>query len=354
MNAIRIILVAVVAACSAPSTEAAIGDGGADDIYDEETSLGVCAPSGTAETTEQGDLILRLEDRQNFSFQSNLHIRSQDIKAGANIHFDWEALTVDMLQRAVDDTHGIDMMSVVLFSLTPDALLKKMNADALSMAAAAAAGYLYTDPTRPNADYLELLSVGGASLSEEKLLSYLDPHQYDPNEHSYTVMLAEGRVIGQNHRMIHLFRPVDGETNQTIELTNDAAQIAYSARIDDRDPILLPANRTDITLDRRESLTQDSLGRPFVPTQITDVLVAHYTTMTAAELETRFLELESAADKLFRGDVVSGARLGLSQLTDAGGTPFSGITDSGTWIVALICGNCANPAPWFLSVLETC
>ena len=36
---------------------------------------------------------------------------------------------------------------------------------------------------------------------------------------------------------------------------------------------------------------------------------------------------------------------------DSAGNPFTGITSDGTWLVGLICGNCQNPAPWYLSVL---
>ena len=36
------------------------------------------------------------------------------------------------------------------------------------------------------------------------------------------------------------------------------------------------------------------------------------------------------------------------------GKAFTGISTSGTWIVALRCGSCRNPAPWYLTVLKPC
>jgi hypothetical protein len=102
-------------------------------------------------------------------------------------------------------------------------------------------------------------------------------------------------------------------------------------------------------------MTTNAMGREFVTTQITDVQLAHYS-MTPAELQDQFLGLldPTTADQMWTGSVPSGTSVVLSSLTDEGGQPFSGIDDTGTWIVALFCGDCMNPAPWYLSRLETC
>ena len=57
---------------------------------------------------------------------------------------------------------------------------------------------------------------------------------------------------------------------------------------------------------------------------------------------------------MYRGDVAAGNSLALHDLKDANGQPFAGIDGSGTWILALNCGRCANPAPWFLTELKSC
>ena len=31
---------------------------------------------------------------------------------------------------------------------------------------------------------------------------------------------------------------------------------------------------------------------------------------------------------------------------------FTGFTDGGTWVLALMCSSCSNPAPLFLTVVE--
>jgi len=44
----------------------------------------------------------------------------------------------------------------------------------------------------------------------------------------------------------------------------------------------------------------------------------------------------------------------LSTFTNESGQPFTGIDDTGTWVLALSCGDCRNPAPWYLTILEPC
>jgi hypothetical protein len=82
--------------------------------------------------------------------------------------------------------------------------------------------------------------------------------------------------------------------------------------------------------------------------------VAHYKTETLAQLQSNFLNLESIADGWWSGAVVAGASIDLSGLKDAGGVAFPGVDDTGVWMAALFCGNCNNPAPWSITILQPC
>ena len=82
--------------------------------------------------------------------------------------------------------------------------------------------------------------------------------------------------------------------------------------------------------------------------------MAHYSTATVADLQKQFLDLQDIADGWWSGPVVSGASINLGALVDAGGATFPGIDSSGVWLAALFCGNCNNPAPWSITILEPC
>jgi hypothetical protein len=66
------------------------------------------------------------------------------------------------------------------------------------------------------------------------------------------------------------------------------------------------------------------------------------------------LDLELISEDMWQADVSSGTTLAFSSLRNDAGQPFAGIDGTGTYIVALVCGECQNPAPWYLSVLSPC
>ena len=60
------------------------------------------------------------------------------------------------------------------------------------------------------------------------------------------------------------------------------------------------------------------------------------------------------ATKYYTADIPSGAVLDFTTLKDSAGGSFPGVDDDGTWMVGLICGNCRNPAPWYMTILKPC
>ena len=96
---------------------------------------------------------------------------------------------------------------------------------------------------------------------------------------------------------------------------------------------------------------EERLGGTFIPTNIAHAIVGHYT-QTATELETQFLDLETIAQTLYPMDIPYGTVLDFSMLMDKGGNAFKGIDSTGTWLVALVCTTCRNPAPWYLTILQ--
>ena len=104
-------------------------------------------------------------------------------------------------------------------------------------------------------------------------------------------------------------------------------------------------------------LLENAMGDEWIPTKITDVLVAHYVKKTPEDLEREFLDLELIPDEMWSIFLSAGQSVNLGKLNtepDYSGDFFPGIDDVGTWVVALKCDSCTNPAPWFLSILHPC
>ena len=74
---------------------------------------------------------------------------------------------------------------------------------------------------------------------------------------------------------------------------------------------------------------------------------------TPAELEAQFTDLRTIATDLYSANIFSGTVLDFTMLADSTGNPFPGVDSTGTWLVALFCDNCRNPAPWYLTILES-
>jgi hypothetical protein len=174
-------------------------------------------------------------------------------------------------------------------------------------------------------------------------------------------MVAKGEAFGHGTKMISFFDPSPDETNTEVRMTNGSTTLHYEADLSSLRSILVPAGTPDIVIDwiDNDALLENAMGGEWISTKITDVLVAHYLTRTPPDLVEEFLDLERIADGGMWGIFLSaGQRVNLARLTTgldgASGDPFPGIDDVGTWIAALKCGSCSNPAPWFLSVIEPC
>jgi hypothetical protein len=291
------------------------------------------------------------DNSSNYSFSSTLTISSVDVAPSSELSFDWSALSQDFVGHSLDPLADIDMVTLLLWKLTEADLATKLNADDLAQSDLEALVTLYTENLSTDGGLFDFTSFG-AEVEQDDLLGYLDIDAFDPATHTYTVMAVTGTTAGEGTRMIQSFRLSADSTNTHVALENDSTGLDFSVDLESLEPVVLPRDEAGVTVDWTD-MTVNALGGAFIPTSITEVLVAHYSE-TPAELEAQFLDLDLIAQDLWRTDVPSGTSLDLSLLSNAAGSNFSGINDEGTWIVALICGSCANPAPWYISRLETC
>jgi hypothetical protein len=189
-------------------------------------------------------------------------------------------------------------------------------------------------------------------IDQATLLGYLDPTMIDQSTHAYTVMVMTGTTPGKGTRMIESIRLDPTATATQVALSSDSSTLDYQVDLVDVPPVGVPAGQPNITIDWSQIKTS-SHGTPFDPTFITQVAVGKYS-MTLDELQMRFLDLDMIADQLYVGNVASGASFDLSQTKTQAGVPFPGVDGTGTWLVALICGTCTNPAPWYITIMQPC
>jgi hypothetical protein len=308
-------------------------------------------------TDEDGNLVVIANATQNYRFSSTLEAVTVPVGSLGDIVFDWSDITVDMLGREFDPLTSVDMMEVMLWRLSKEALLGGINSDDLHTSDLMALGYIDTQNAMRSGNFFEVSSPGGSPQPEEVLLEYVDTTLFPQDRHTYIVMVAEGSVYGRGTKMLAFFEPTPDETNTEVRLDNDSATLTYTVDITSSQPIPLPAGNPDVVLDWIDedlALGTNAMGAEWTPNRITDVMITHYESMTLEELEADFLDLELNADEIWTVFLSAGQSVNLSLLENENGERFSGIDETGVWIVALICGACMNPAPWFLAVLHPC
>jgi len=288
---------------------------------------------------------------QNYAFSSTITLPPVMVQPDVELTFDWSAVTQDLLGHDLSPTADVDMVELGLWELTQAELEEKLNADQLKQSDLEVIANLETGQTLTSATLFNFTSAG-TPLTPDQILPYMNATNYPPDLHTYTIMIATGTVLGQGTRLLQAFRLDPTSTNTTVNLTNASVNLVWNADLGALTSPEVHAATAGITIDW-SGMTVNSMGFPFEPSDITEVMVGHYDE-TPEELESQFLDLELIHEDLWRGMVAAGTSINLSELTNEAAAPFPGITASGTWVLALICGDCANPAPWYLTILKPC
>ena len=287
----------------------------------------------------------------NYSFASTLTFPLVKVAPKTDLTFDWSGVTKDFIGHSLDTKKDLNTMLMLMWKLTPDDLQVKLNTDNLRQRDLVTLPLQYiTDGSGTSSRLLAFTNSGAPDPAT--ILSYMDPLAYPLANYTYTFMAATGSVLGEGTRMIQSFQVDPISTNATVKMTSDSTRLTYAADLHTLTPAAVPAGRAAITLEYSQ-LTKNALGGDWIASNITSVLVGHYKE-TPTTLESKFLDLELIAIKLYRGDITSGTKAIFSNLKTAAGESFTGIDDTGTWVVALQCGGCRNPAPWYLTILKAC
>ena len=152
--------------------------------------------------------------------------------------------------------------------------------------------------------------------------------------------------------MLQSFNLDAGSSVTNIALTDTSTKLSYTANLHSLTITGVPGGTAALMLDWSQMKT-NAMGRTFTEGYVTSAIVGHYS-QTPSQLESDFLDLDRIALATYRADIASGSVLDFTKLKDQNGGAFPGIDDSGTWMVGLICGNCRNPAPWYMTILKTC
>jgi hypothetical protein len=295
----------------------------------------------------------RASEKNNYSTWSKMTLPTIKVKPQSELSFDWGSVTHDFITHKLDPKTDLDMMMVLFFQLPLAQLETKLNADSLTQNDLVVAPPLTLRKKGETSAKLFDFDLNGVVVTPEQVMKYFDADFYPPANYTFALAGATGVEVGAGIRVIQAFQLDPTSSNTQVTMTDASTKLDWTANLHDLTPTGIPAGKPEVTLDWGD-MTKTGLGTVFDPTQITRALVSHYAE-GSGQLEKDFLNIELIATDLYETKVEIGTSIDFSTMTKkSDGKSFPGIDDTGTWLVALQCGVCRNPSPWYLSILKTC
>lgn len=318
-----------------------------------ESSPSVTCTDGTIIAAEAND----------YTFSSSLMLHPVKVKPMSDLTFNWGGVTQDFVHQPVNAVTDLNAIFLLLVNLPSATLAMQLNDDTFSTSTIAIPGpppsYLPTGGVTMANLYGNFMGAYGA-IDATMAAQYLDAATYTPTNSTFVLAAQTGTsMIGNGIRMLQSFELDPSSTNTTVTMTNSSTTLTYKADMHSLHPTGVPVGTAALTLDWT-TLSTNGLGVTLsdnsspgsVPrTNIGSAIVGHYT-QTPSELESQFLDLQTLATELYTADIPSGTTLDFTTLVDKNNQSFPGIDATGTWVVALICTGCRNPAPYYLTILE--
>ncbi len=305
------------------------GGGGGSDDPDDTGSVAV------DEAVVPG--VILLSDDDNYAYSGALQAPSFPIAELSDPVIDFSGLTEDLQCHDLDPVGDIDNAELIVFQhLSEDEVALGLEEDSLLQSDVGI--YLSQQPGDATSVKLSDFTLFGTDADIETF--------FTETSGTWLVVLTTGEEIGLGARMLLFLDPLAGETSETAVVDDGCSVLDFSADLTSLDPVtVVPSGPWE--LDWGE-LTTTGQGQDFVYSDADGVMVGFYEGLSPADLEGQFLDLELVATELWTMDIPAGTSASLSGLEG-----FTGFTRTdGTWIFALRCSTCPNPAPLFLTVLE--
>jgi len=312
-----------------------------------------CSSSSTPQKMMCYSANVTANEANNYSFTSTITLTPTTVKDMSNLMFDWSGLSKDFLGHMLNPATQLNTAIAMLWDLDLNHLETALNADALFTSDLIVSPPPSLGLTGQTSANLYDFTINGTPLTPDQFNQYFDATLYKPADSSFLVALQSGTELGRNIKMLQAFQLDASSSNTKVTLTNDSTKLTYSANLHNLTITGVPGGTPALMLDWSQMHT-NALGATFQEGYITSAVVGHFT-QSPSELEAKFLDLDTTATNYYRADVASGSVLDFTTLKDdKTGQSFPGISNDGTWLVGLICGNCRNPAPWYMTILKPC
>jgi len=314
-----------------PSPDPA-GSGGGDDGGGEDSGGEVPYPPDESGT-------ITLTDANNYTYTGQLDGPTLPMAELSDVTISWASLSADLQCHDLDPVADIDNTALLVFPyLTEEEVEDGLSTDTLQQVDVGV--YLSQEPGDATSVQLADFTFFGTDADIEE--------EFTDDSGTWLVLLTTGTTLGVGSRMVAFLDPEPDETATTGEISDGCAVLDYTVDLQALSPIGVWTDgpwALDWT-----GVTATGQGGDFEPTKVTEVMVAWYEDIDISDLEGQFLDIELIADGMWTLDHSSGTTASLEDATSTvDDSVFPGFGTEGTWLLALRCGTCPNPAPLVLT-----
>ncbi|MDP2313792.1 MAG: hypothetical protein Q8P41_12865 [Pseudomonadota bacterium] len=297
-------------------------------------ALGACQ-AGSADTVAPCS-DCTLQNGNNFAYTSELSIGSELLRAETDATIRWDTLTRDVRGGEIDPLGDLNEARLIAFrDLDTEELAYALAHDDLAQADVSV--FVTCTPTNASCALSDFGMFGNT----------IDIQQYFQEGYG-TWLLALG-MHGEPGADAMMFLEANATTAAVeARLADTTSALSVEVDLDSLTPLVIPAGDPTVTVDWA-GLTRDGLGDPLDHATLDELWVARFVE-TPEELAEDVFSLEERAQVSWTLDVAGYDGASLADLE--GEAPFAGIDRSGTWLMALRCRTCTNPAPRFVTLLK--
>ncbi len=302
-----------------------------------------CSADGGSSSSSRGTLVL--SDAANYQSTSALTLPAVQTAVGVDLEICWDAMVNDIRCHEVNALADVDNVAMLRFvNMTTDQVQQRLGAGELPQSELDG----YFDYNTDHAGTCTQLS------SMEFFGTPIEVGQDVADEEAvYVLVFTDGTTPGVGALGMLLFQPTASSDNTRIDAVSGCGTLDFTADIESAERVVV-ARDGPWLVDWRD-VSVDGLGNALASTGIDSVLIGFYEGTTVAELEAQVFDLELIATEMWEVELAEAgftADLGEAK-SRTDGAAFAGFEGGeGTWILALMCSTCQNPAPLVLSVLE--
>jgi len=307
-------------------------------------AAGLLAPvacKGKSDDTAAISANVFLQDANNFSYSGDVSVPSIVTASGQDMTICWDQVSSDIQCHDIDPVLDVDNLGLARFPNKTQAEVEQ-GLSQNSLLQADIDGYVEWN-TDHSSTCVQLadFSFFGTPINV--------PKEYTADGGTYMLMLTQGLEPGVGARVITFLAPSTDSDVTNVDVPDSCGLLDFTASLESLTPLDIPA-AGPFVIDW-SALTKDGIGADLLLPNIDRLMVAFYEGQTPVDLQSQFLDLEIIPDASYLLDLPGGTTADLAQASGDSGN-FTGFSGDGTWLLALFCSRCYNPAPVFLTVVS--